>query len=154
MPPPRPNFPMSDLLVDLDVKDVPLAEAIAKLSKDSGVDMVVDKAVPEGIKVSAKIYKMQLNEVLSLLTGQANLTYSVGHHENKYMEPDQSLVRIAEVRDREGLATPEEIFQVKQAARPLPIIYIVPLPELSVSTPGTARGGGSMGGGYGGVRAR
>ena len=69
-----PDFQGDDRLVDLDVKDVPLREAMAKLSEASGIEIVVHEAVPKEVKITARIYQMPLAEVLSLIVDQANLT--------------------------------------------------------------------------------
>jgi type II secretory pathway component GspD/PulD (secretin) len=73
-----PSFAGQDTFVDLEVKDVPLAAAIAQLSKSSGVAIVVDRSVPEALKVTAKVHGLTLGQTLSMLVQQAHLIYNVG----------------------------------------------------------------------------
>ncbi|UCC68749.1 MAG: hypothetical protein JSV79_02105 [Armatimonadota bacterium] len=78
----HPGLPDSigDILVDLDVKDTTIAEVGAKLSQAAGeaVNITVHDSVPKELKVTAKVYRMPLRDLLSLLADQSNLTYTVG----------------------------------------------------------------------------
>jgi len=76
-----PQFPSHTALVSLDVKDAPLPDAVAQLAKAAKVSIRVDESVSKGIKVTARLYQTPLREVLGLLVGQANLSYTVGEAE-------------------------------------------------------------------------
>jgi len=121
------DFQGYDKLVDLEVKDAPLREAMEKISKASGVAIEVDETVSKEIKVSATIRKMPLREVLSLLVNQANLTYTV---ENT---PDPEVVRGLEARFKAGLMPRTEYDKELRDAPQIPTIHIVPKPELKVT---------------------
>jgi len=146
----HPPFKGDTSLVDLEVKDGLLAEAVAQLSKVSGIEIVVDEAVPKEIKVTAKIRKMALGEVLSLLASQAGLAYTVGEDEKKYVAEDIERIVLAEEklqwateRLKEGVGSRLEVLEgqaellnARRTARHLPKVYIAPKPELKVSGPG------------------
>jgi len=125
----HPGLPENsrDILVDLDVKDATLAEVGVKLSEAAGeaVNISVHDSVPKELKVTAKIYKMPLSQVLSMLVDQANLTYSI------------------HVTGRERL--PIGLGKAKMYS-----VHIVPKPELNVSGPGVTPRGGGGGGRHGG----
>ncbi len=74
----RTSFPGDRKLVDLEGKNISFADAMAQLSKASGVPIIVDNAVPAGMKVTAKIHGLPLGDVLAALVSQARLVYSVG----------------------------------------------------------------------------
>jgi hypothetical protein len=143
-----PDFQGSDKLVDFEVTQSPLREAIARLSKASGIDMKVDEAVPAALKVIARIRKMPVGEVLSLLVGQANLTYMVANREEQYInEACKARIALVEQRVAAGVASKEELQDAKIAAtrtRRIPTIYIVPKPELQVTGPAPSPGAPSL----------
>jgi hypothetical protein len=120
--PARPTFDGDDKLVDLDVKDAPIREAMAKLAEASGIPIHVADPVSNDLKVTARVYRMPLGDVLSLIVTQANLTYTVG-----YVKTDR-----AEAKYKAGLITAEEY----ESSKGTPEIYIVPKPELTVYGPG------------------
>ena len=123
-------------LVDLEVKDAPLREAMEKISQASGVAIVVDDTVSKDIKVNATIRKLPLRQILSDLVSQANLTYTV---ENK---PDPEVVRGLEARFKAGLMPQTEYDKELRSAPQIPTIYIVPKPEMKVT--GAPGGAGAM----------
>lgn len=120
-----PPFPGDNLLVDLEVRDLPLSEVMAQLSKSIGLPIIVDKAVPEGLKVTAKIRSLPAGEVLSTLMQQARLTYSVG----------------------QGKSGKQEIHVIPWPE--LRVTGVLGIGE-AVSGMGGGRGGGGGGGGLGG----
>jgi hypothetical protein len=116
------SFAGDDKLVDLEVKDAPIRETMAKLSEVSSIKIVVHEAVLKEIKVTARMYRMPLGEVLALIVGQANLTYTVGSTPDK---TDKGQYEAGMITEREYRSRPGN-----------PEIYIVPKPELKVSGPG------------------
>ena len=111
--PPLQPFRGDEKLVDLHIEDAAIRQAIAELSKASGVEMVVHKAVPEDIKVTARVYKMRVGEVLCRLLAEANLDYSVDPMAGK-------LVEQTELEGATGRIAGD-------------VVHIVPRPELRVS---------------------
>jgi hypothetical protein len=132
--PKHPTFPGEDRLIDLDVKDMLLAEVAAKLSytvtppkagevlegegygeamrgKYDSVEIVVDDSVKD-LKVTARIRRWPLGKVLDMLLDQANLACSL----------DQ--VVTGPIATKEGHAQ----FKVRTYR-----LYLVPRPELTVS---------------------
>jgi len=83
-------------LVELNVKDVSLSDAVAQLSKASGVAMTVHDSVPKEIKVTAKLYSVPLGQALSMIVNQANLTYTVG--QTKEGKPEVHIVPKPELK--------------------------------------------------------
>jgi hypothetical protein len=140
------SFEGDSKLVDLEVKDAPLREAFAALSKESGIKIVVDEAVSKEIKVTARVRKMALRELLDMLVNQANLTYAVGRDENVVLEPYASIIANARKEVEAGEAPRAALERLLAEARFAPLIHIVPRPELKVSGPGLALGAGAMGG--------
>jgi hypothetical protein len=71
---------LSDL-VDLDVENAPLSEVAAQLGVKRGdewrVEILVHEAVPEDIRVTAKVYRMRRDDLLLLLAEQTNLDISI-----------------------------------------------------------------------------
>ena len=118
----RPTFDGDDKLVDLEVKNAPIRDVMAKLSTASGFPIEVTEPVSDELKVTAKIYRMPIGDVLSMIVDQANLTYTVSYGVNEN----------AKRRYEAGLATIQEY----ESARGKPEIHIVPKPELTVSGPG------------------
>lgn len=110
-------------LVDLEVKDAPIREVMAKLAAASGFSIDVAEPVSGELKVTAKIYRMPIADVLSMIVDQANLTYTVSYGVNQ----------LTKQRYDAGLATAQEL----ESSRGKPEIHIVPKPELTVSGPGT-----------------
>ncbi len=108
MRPPLPSFSGDKKLVDLEVKDAPLNEALRQLAMSSGYAIILDESAPQGIKVTAKVYKMPFGEVLSTLMSQAGLIYTV-----EYRDPNE--------KERHGAG--------------VAVIHIVPVPELKVTVP-------------------
>jgi hypothetical protein len=114
--PPLQPFRGDEKLVDLHIEDGTIRQAIAEMSKASGVEMVVHKAVPEDIKVTARVYQMSVGEVLGRLLAEANLDYSVDGMAGK-------LVEQTELEGATGRIAGD-------------VVHIVPRPELRVSGPG------------------
>jgi len=102
---------LSDL-VDLEVENARLGEVAVQLGVKRGdewqVEILVHEAVPEDIRVTAKVYRMRRDDLLLLLAEQARLDISI----------DSPMP---------GEATPE---------RPHTRVYFVPRPELRVSGTG------------------
>lgn len=189
-------------LVDLQVKNAPLEKAAAQLTKVSGYDILVDPAVPKGIKVTASVFKMPIGDVLTMLVQQAGLTYSVSYrhdeqevviarafladkqrllkNENdnntKLLSQLQEAVSQARIRFEAGVASRQELTSAERdltvflstsernmdilkqnvqaaeqaliraekavkegtdmpSANSIPVIHIVPIPELKVTLP-------------------
>jgi hypothetical protein len=118
----RMSFAGEDKLVDLEVKDAPIREVMAKLSAASGFSIDVAEPVSNQLKVTAKIYRMPIGDVLSMIVDQANLTYTVSYGVNE----------LAKQRYDAGLANAQEL----ESKRGKPEIHIVPKPELTVTGPG------------------
>jgi len=118
----RPTFDGDDKLVDLEVKDTPIREVMAKLSTASGFPIEVTEPVSNELKITAKIYRMPIGDVLSMIVDQANLTYTVsyGVNENAKRRYEAGLIAIQEY----------------ESSRGNPEVHIVPKPELTVSGPG------------------
>jgi hypothetical protein len=121
------SFEGDGKLVDLEVKDAPLREAMEKISKASGVAIEVDETVSKEIKVSATIRKLPLREVLSLLVNQANLTYTVENNPNR-----DSFEDLAN-RAKAGLIPRSEFERELRNLPQVATIHIVPKPELKVT---------------------
>lgn len=83
-------------LVDLKAEDTSLEQAAAQLAKASGYSIDVDPSVPKGIKVTARVFKMPIGDVLSMLVQQAGLTYSVSYRSGDKVQNLQSEVDAAE----------------------------------------------------------
>jgi len=106
------NQYLGGLIVDLNAKDMPLRDVIARLMEQIPsqgplplpVSIVVDESVSKDIRVTARLSKMSMSWVLDSLLAQAGLTSAV----------------------RAGPYT--------AGSPPLVIIYIVPKPELQVSS--------------------
>lgn len=120
------SFKGDDCLVDLEVKDATVSEAMAQVSKACKVPIHVHDSVSKEVKVSAKMYRMPLREMLCLIVGQANLIYTVGY------APDPDDVSAYKA----GLIDKHEF----ESRRGKPEIYIVPKSELTVSGPGVPGG--------------
>lgn len=81
-PEPGPQVPATTLptaaagekLVDLDVKDMSIREAMARLAKASGFQITVHPAVPKGIKVTARAFGVPAEWLLNQIVEQAHLT--------------------------------------------------------------------------------
>jgi len=118
------GFDGGDKLVDLEVKDAPIREVMAKLSAATGFRIEVAEPVSDQLKVTARIYRMPIADVLSMIVGQANLTYTVsyGVDENAKRRYDAGLIAIQEYESSRGKAE----------------IHIVPRPELTVTGPGVS----------------
>jgi hypothetical protein len=149
--PTPPSFSGDNILVDLDMKDAPIREAMAELSEASGIKIIVHDAVPKEIKVTARMYEMPLGQVLSLIVDQANLTYTVSYPEReKYRSEIEKGFREG-LMDAPGMAD----LLAKSSQIGKPEVHIVPKPELKVTgpgissarqAPGVVYGGGSFGG--------
>ncbi|NIM04726.1 MAG: hypothetical protein GTO55_02200 [Armatimonadetes bacterium] len=92
---PRRSFPEDGVRVDLEVKDAPFREAMAKLAKAANVIIVVDEQVPKELKVTAIIRQVMFDQALFMLVSQANLTYVV--EEVKGGEIERSKIRVMRV---------------------------------------------------------
>jgi hypothetical protein len=116
------SFTGDDRLTDLEVKDVPLRDALAQVSKAADIPIHVHESVPREIKVTATIYRMPVGDLLCLIVGQANLTYTVGRF---------PFLTSTAVVPRKGAAV-----QKGTAVHTVQIISVVPKSELRVSGPG------------------
>jgi hypothetical protein len=128
------SFEGDRILVDLSLNDVPLVAAMRALADLSRVPIVVHESVPKEIKVTVKVYKVPLREVLSRLVTQAGLTYTV--EERPAPEVEEALTR----KVREGVMTNLDFEKELRAAPRVATIHIVPTPELKVSGAGFAPG--------------
>jgi hypothetical protein len=61
-------------LVDLDVKDAPIREAMAQLAKASDLEITVHPAVSPQIKVTARAFAVPADWLLNTIVSQAHLT--------------------------------------------------------------------------------
>lgn len=61
-------------LVDLDVKEAPIREAMAQLAKASGVEIVVHPAVSPQIKVTVRAFTVPADWLLTTIVSQCHLT--------------------------------------------------------------------------------
>ncbi|MFB3879661.1 MAG: hypothetical protein ACE149_00285 [Armatimonadota bacterium] len=137
------EFPGSETLVDLDVRDVPLSEVAEKLSRrlpparlgelagdrdryvhylsegDGSLEILVDDTIGD-LRVTASIRKWPLGEVLDMVVAQANLAYS-----SEVIPGDMPTLH------ETGW---EEIIVHPKTTR----LYLVPKPVLEVTSP-TAR---------------
>jgi len=115
------QLPYFDVLVDLEVKDAPLSEVAKKLSveKDGAnrTEIIVHESVPSDVKVTARIYRMRRDEILQMLSDQANLDVSV---------------ETAVQEGKDGPFTPNRV-------------YLIRKPEMTVTGSGILRGGGGGG---------
>ena len=136
-PPASAGLIETNVVVDLDVSNVSLREAIAEIAKQvpatDRVRIVVDELVPQELRVTARVRKMRLNWVLDSLIEQANLTYGLQD------EVDPALVRQLEERLGQGLTSDIAVTQRLATAPRVRTIYIVPKPELRVVSGGEAR---------------
>jgi hypothetical protein len=136
-PAPNVSFEGDKNLVDLSLHDVPLVAAMRALSEVSRVPIVVHESVPKEIKVTVKVYKMPLQEVVSRLVAQAGLTYTV--EERPAPEVEEALRE----RVKKGVMNDLEFERELRAAPRVATIHIVPKPELKVSgtrlAPGVGR---------------
>jgi len=160
---------VSDVLVDLSVEDATMAEVAEKLTaavdaavklpakepEDAHVlEIRIHKAIPEELRITARVYRMPLSEVLEMLMQQANLTWSLERSGWGYYDPSRP--NRAPLRREEGLSDQEWTNALMGkgivAKMPLQVLHIVPQPELSVSGPGIGPRGGAGGqaGGRGG----
>jgi len=71
------SFKGDEALVDLEVKDASIRETMEKISRASGVPIKVVEGVPGDLRITARIYRLALRDLLSKIVGKANLTYSV-----------------------------------------------------------------------------
>jgi general secretion pathway protein G len=159
--PAAPSFEGVSKLVDLELKNSPLPEAMAQLSKVSGVEIRVDDSVPKDIRLTANVRKMPLGELLSVLVEQAGLTYSVGEGEitpdaagriqvlQHKVETAGNLLGQVQKQHEAGVSTradveaaevalleeEEKLLEAQRTAGRLPVIFIVANPELRVLRP-------------------
>jgi hypothetical protein len=119
-----PNWPVirtafngSDRLVDLQIKDAPLEAAVKELFKNSNTSIVVDPSVPKGIKVTARVFKMPLSDVLTMLVNQAGLIFTVesrsDEQSSEYIaakEQTQAMLKAAE----EKLKTAQRLLEMTE----------------------------------------
>ena len=148
----RPSFEGEDVLVDLSVRDMPLTEVAAQLSRIVGaevqkrtsarqvaaqsgepepqrerwryqVEIIADESL-RSLKVSARVYKWPAGQVLDMLIDQADLTCAVDRQD---VPPPAGGVGM-------GVTTVR--------------VFLVPRPVLEVTGPGIPEAGmGGIGGG-------
>jgi hypothetical protein len=157
--PARVDFPGSETLVDLDVKDAPLSEVVTKLSASVNAALtheaqrlvgVVQAGVVQAaehveiiahdslksMRVTAKVYRWPAGQVLSMLADQTGTVCS-----EEREEPPTLAQVLKEVAPEGG------VVKLARTAR----IYLVPKPVLEVTGPGIPEpGSGGVGGGGGG----
>jgi len=138
----RPSFVGDERLVDLDVKDAPLSEVASRLSfmadpqptwSQEGkynVEIIADDAVKD-LKVTARIAKWPLGEVLDMLLAQTGLVCTVdapgGIAVMRSMSSGEVLSRHYEIQ--QDTVTEEPVY-------PTIRVYLVPAPEMRVSGEG------------------
>jgi hypothetical protein len=108
---------------------MPIREAMARLAEAADMEIVVHEAVPEDIRVTAKVYRVSGLRLLHEIVNQAGLT----------LVQEQ----FTEVTDEEGHVTRAPYRRGDPVRRPgdrrYTIFHVVPKPELSVSGTGLAR---------------
>jgi len=132
--PTRPSFRGENRLVDLAVKDAPLSEVASRLSLKAdplpedgrppsgwpdtycNLDVIVDDTVKD-VKVTARIAKWPLGEVLDMLLAQTGLVCTVGPYPSRPLTSQRDPV------------TGEDTWEPP----PTITIYLVPAPELRVA---------------------
>ncbi len=132
--PPAAAIMETNLAVDLDVDNAPFRDAIANIAKQipetEQLRLVVDEAVPKDLRVTARLRKMRLNWVLDSLIQQANLTYGVQD------QVDPKVLEVLKGRLAAGMMGQAEMQEQLAKAPRVRTIYIVPKPELRVSSAG------------------
>jgi hypothetical protein len=119
--------------IDLQLDNVPIREAMAQLGKAADMEIVVHEAVPEDIRITAKVYRVSGFRLLTEIADQAGLAVAQE--------------RVIEVTDPEGHVTRhtppfDELHlpgQTGFSKREFSIFHVVPQPELSVSGTGGER---------------
>jgi hypothetical protein len=152
--PARVDFPGSETLVDLDVKDAPLSEVVAKLSAAVNVALtheaqrlvgvvqaaehveIIAHESLKNVRVTAKVYRWPAGQVLGMLIEQTGVVCS-----EEVAKPLTLAQVLKEVAPEGG------VVKLARTAR----IYLVPKPVLEVTGPGIPEpGSGGVGGGGGG----
>jgi len=133
----RPAFGGDDTLVDLDVKDAPLTQVADELTRQLNAsvktaklpwpdwnpyEIVVHPSLKD-VKVTAKVYRWPVGEVLDMILAQGNLTCNIEGAGGGY-----------------GPAV-VEAGTVPPPPPPPTRIHIIPLPQLELSGPGIPVGG-------------
>lgn len=143
--PKRPSFPGDDRLVDLDVKDAPLSEVASRLSFKAdpqptvgppwdssfnyNVEIIAADAVKD-LRVTAKIAKWPLGEVLDMLLAQTGLVCTVDASDGergRVTAGGGTASRHYEIRT--DPVTGERVYPTLR-------VYLVPAPEMRVSGEG------------------
>lgn len=147
-----PELPscVADVLVDLTVEDATMAEVAEKLTAavDAGVELLLKepgdahvleirahKAIPQDLRITARIYRMPLRDVMQMLIQQTNLVCrleSVGKGW-EWRSGSPRPQRAPGMSDEEWLHRVTGGSGAQQV--PLQVLHIVPQPELSVSGP-------------------
>jgi hypothetical protein len=70
-------FKGDDQLVDLQVKDLPISEALRLLFRQAEFGFILDPALSQDLRVTASMKKVPLREALLAVLNQANLHYIV-----------------------------------------------------------------------------
>jgi type II secretory pathway component GspD/PulD (secretin) len=131
--------------IDLQLEDMPIREAMARLAQTADMEIVVHEAVPEDIRIRAKVYRVSAYRLLHEIADQAGLTVAQ-ERVVEVIDPEGHVTRVDHQLDEGGLSGRAWVKK-----REFSIFHIVPKPELTVSGPGvTPRGGGGGGGRHGG----
>jgi hypothetical protein len=165
--PARVDFPGSETLIDLDVKDTPLSEVVAKLSAAVNVPLaqeaqkrrspvqaanhveIIAHESLKNVRVTARVYRWPAGQLLAMLIEQTGVVCS-----EEVEEPLTSAQVAKQVGPGGG------VVRLRRTVR----IHLVPKPMLEVTGPGIPEpgsrgvgggggGGGRAGGGGGGGRA-
>ena len=143
---PRPRFNLRasprETPIDLQLENMPIRQAMAQLGKAADMEIVVHEAVPEDIRITAKVYRVSGFRLLHEIAAQAGLTVAQ-ERVTEVTDKDGHVTRVGPQLDEARLASGEWV-----RTREFSIYHVVPEPELTVSGPGvTPRGGGGGGGG-------
>jgi hypothetical protein len=120
----------TNVTVDLDLSNTPFRDAVAEIVKQIPANdqwhIVVDDSVPKDLRVTARVRKMRWDWVLDSLVEQAGLTYGLQDDvDPKFLKQLSDLGQ-----GQAGLSV------VPPNAPRLRTVYIVPKPELRVSSGG------------------
>jgi hypothetical protein len=118
--------------IDLQLEDAPIREAMAQLGKAAEMEIVVHEAVPEDIRITAKVYRVSGLRLLTEIVDQAGLTV-VEERLIEGTDEDGHVTRVPYGPRGTVHSTPE-----LAARRSISIFHVVPKPEIKVSGTGVA----------------
>ncbi len=112
--------------IDLHLDNVPIREAMARLAEAAHMEIVVHEAVPDDIRITAKVYRVSGFQLLVEIAGQAGL--SVVQEQLIEVTDDEGHVTRVPYRRGDTLRRPGD--------RRYSIFHVVPPPEVRVSGSG------------------